>query len=176
MSTNGMLSLFRPYLAFLLLGLLFGGGAWAADKRVALVIGNNDYRSVTRLEKAGNDARSVGNELRRLGFEVISVSNGSQKRMNQAIKAADAKAQYAEIVANERILTTSTLHTGAQLSTVSVTSVEFHDEGSDTLIVLTEHGIYLPGQEQPAWREHGTAVQLETLAAEFTTTAAPEEN
>ncbi len=88
------------------------------------------------------------------------------------------QAQYAEIVANERILTTSTLHTGAQLSTVSVTSVEFHDEGSDTLIVLTEHGIYLPGQEQPAWREHGTAVQLDTLAAEFTTTTttAPEEN
>ena len=45
-----------------------------------------------------------------------------------------------------------------------------------TLIVLTEHGIYLPGQEQPAWREHGTAVQLDTLAAEFTTTATPEEN
>ncbi|MCX8558125.1 SRPBCC family protein [Mycolicibacterium mucogenicum] len=86
------------------------------------------------------------------------------------------QAQYADIVANERILTTSTLHTGAQLSTVSVTSVEFHGEGSDTLIVLTEHGIYLPGQEQPAWREHGTAEQLDTLAAEFTTTAAPEEN
>ncbi len=92
MSTNGMLSLFRPYLAILLLGLLFGGGAWAADKRVALVIGNNDYRSVTRLEKAGNDARSVGNELRRLGFEVISVSNGSQKRMNQAINEFSQKA------------------------------------------------------------------------------------
>ena len=86
------------------------------------------------------------------------------------------QSRYAEIVANERILTTSTLHTGDQLSTVSVTSVEFRAEGAGTLLVLTEHGIYLPGQEQPAWREHGTAQQLGTLAAEFTTTTTTREN
>jgi len=77
------------------------------------------------------------------------------------------KAQYAEIVTNERILTTSTLHTGDQLSTVSVTSVEFQAEDGGTLLILTEHGMYLPGQEQPDWREHGTATQLDSLAAEF---------
>lgn len=77
------------------------------------------------------------------------------------------EAQYAEIVTNQRILTTSTLRTGDQLSTVSVTSVEFRADDGGTLLVLTEHGMYLPGQEQPAWREHGTAEQLDTLAAEF---------
>jgi uncharacterized protein YndB with AHSA1/START domain len=77
------------------------------------------------------------------------------------------EARYAEIVSNERILTTSTLHTGDQLSTVSVTSVEFQSADDGTLLVLTEHGMYLSGQEQPAWREHGTAQQLDTLAAEF---------
>lgn len=81
------------------------------------------------------------------------------------------QARYAEIVSNERILTTSTLHTEDRLSTVSVTSVEFRAEDASTLLVLTEHGVYLPGQEQPAWREHGTAQQLDTLAAEFTATA-----
>ena len=86
------------------------------------------------------------------------------------------QAQYAEIVTNERILTTSTLHTGDRLSTVSVTSVEFREEDAGTLLVLTEHGVYLPGQEQPAWREHGTAEQLDTLAAEFTTTTTTKEN
>jgi uncharacterized protein YndB with AHSA1/START domain len=86
------------------------------------------------------------------------------------------QAQYAEIVTNERILTTSTLHTGDRLSTVSVTSVEFREEDAGTLLVLTEHGIYLPGQEQPAWREHGTAEQLNTLAAEFTATTTTKEN
>jgi uncharacterized protein YndB with AHSA1/START domain len=86
------------------------------------------------------------------------------------------QAQYAEIVANERILTTSTLHTGDQLSTVSVTSVEFRADDAGTLLVLTEHGVYLPGQEQPAWREHGTAKQLDALAAEFTETTTTKEN
>ena len=48
-------------------------------------------------------------------------------------------------------------------------------EDSGTLLVLTEHGIYLAGQEQPAWREHGTAQQLDTLAAEFTIRTRQEE-
>ncbi|MFD6697937.1 MULTISPECIES: SRPBCC family protein [unclassified Microbacterium] len=77
------------------------------------------------------------------------------------------EARYVEIVPGERILTTSTLHTEDRLSTVSATSVEFQAEGSGTRVVLTEHGIYLPGQEQPTWRELGTAQQLDTLAAEF---------
>jgi uncharacterized protein YndB with AHSA1/START domain len=81
------------------------------------------------------------------------------------------EARYAEIVPNERILTMSTLHTEDRLSTVSVTSVEFRDEDADTLVVLTEHGIYLPGQERPEWREHGTAEQLDALAAEFSAAA-----
>jgi uncharacterized protein YndB with AHSA1/START domain len=85
-------------------------------------------------------------------------------------RALTYEARYAEIVTNERILTMSTLHTGDRLSTVSVTSVEFHAEADDTLLVLTEHGMYLPGQEQPAWREQGTAQQLDTLAAEFAAT------
>lgn len=85
-------------------------------------------------------------------------------------------ARYADIVTNERILTTSTLHTGDRLSTVSVTSVEFRAEDGDTVLVLTEHGVYLPGQEQPAWREHGTATQLDTLAVEFAPTTTTEEN
>lgn len=82
------------------------------------------------------------------------------------------EAKYVEIATNERILTTSTLRTGDVLSTVSVTSVEFHPDGAGTLLVLTEHGIYLPGQEQPSWREHGTAQQLDALAAEFNPPAA----
>lgn len=75
--------------------------------------------------------------------------------------------RYAEIVVNKRILSTSTLHAGDELSTVSATSVEFRADADNTLLVFTEHGMYLPGQEQPQWREQGTAQQLDTLAAEF---------
>lgn len=78
------------------------------------------------------------------------------------------EARYADIVPNERILTTSTLHAGDVLSTASVTSVEFVADGNETLLVLTEHGMYVPGQEKPEWREQGTAQQLDTLANEFT--------
>lgn len=91
-------------------------------------------------------------------------------------RALTYEARYAEIVRNERILTTSTMHTGNRLSTVSVTSVEFRADDADTLLVLTEHGIYLPGQERPEWREHGTAQQLDALAAEFATVPDAEEN
>lgn len=77
---------------------------------------------------------------------------------------------------NERILTTSTLHTEDRLSTVSVTSVEFRAENANTWVVLTEHGVYVPGQEQPEWREQGTAQQLDTLAAEFAAVADGQEN
>jgi uncharacterized protein YndB with AHSA1/START domain len=84
--------------------------------------------------------------------------------------------RYAEIVPNERILTTSTLHTEDVLSTVSVTSVEFWAEDAGTRLVLTEHGMYLPGQEKPTWREQGTAQQLDMLAAEFAAAGDKEES
>ncbi|MBK7414080.1 MAG: caspase family protein [Dechloromonas sp.] len=81
-------------LVLIAIGMLIGcGQGWAAapEKRVALVIGNNDYRTVTKLDKATNDAKAVGRELTRLGFEVISVSNVSQKRMNQVINEFSQK-------------------------------------------------------------------------------------
>src|SRR5256885_12945263 len=36
-----------------------------AEKRVALVIGNNDYKNVPKLQKAVNDARTMGDTLDR---------------------------------------------------------------------------------------------------------------
>ena len=40
-------------------------------------------------------------------------------------------------------------------------------EDGGTRLVLTEQGAYLDGQEQPAWREHGTADQLDALDAQL---------
>jgi Caspase domain len=42
-----------------------------AEKRVALVIGNNDYKHVPKLQKAVNDARTMGDTLKQLGFSVM---------------------------------------------------------------------------------------------------------
>jgi hypothetical protein len=41
-----------------------------AEKRVALVLGNNAYQSITKLERAVNDARAVSATLQTLGFQV----------------------------------------------------------------------------------------------------------
>lgn len=59
--------------------------ALTEERRVALVIGNNDYQNVTKLEKAVNDANSVAAELRKVGFDVRLLNNAGQKKMNQAI-------------------------------------------------------------------------------------------
>ena len=73
---------------------------------------------------------------------------------------------YRDIVPEQRIVYTSTLSAGADLMTVSLTTVEFTPgEGGGTRLVLTEQGAFLDGQEQPAWREQGTADQLDALAA-----------
>ena len=75
---------------------------------------------------------------------------------------------YRDIVTEQRIVYTSTLSAGADLMTVSLTTVEFTPgEGGGTRLVLTEQGAFLDGQEQPAWREQGTSDQLEALAAEL---------
>jgi uncharacterized caspase-like protein/uncharacterized protein YcfL len=60
-------------------------GALAAERRVALVIGNNDYQNVPKLEKAVNDAKAVSQALDKIGFEVMYLPNAGQKKMNQAV-------------------------------------------------------------------------------------------
>jgi hypothetical protein len=45
-----------------------------AEKRVALVVGNDRYANLAaneQLQKAANDARAVGDALKGIGFEVI---------------------------------------------------------------------------------------------------------
>ena len=71
-------------LACCLFGLA-GSLAMAAERRVALVIGNNQYQNLIPLEKAVNDANAVAAELKKIGFEVASYTNIGQKKMNQAI-------------------------------------------------------------------------------------------
>ena len=64
---------------------LTAGAHAANERRVALVIGNNDYQHIAKLEKAVNDAHSVAAELRKVGFDVQAYTNIGQKKMNQAI-------------------------------------------------------------------------------------------
>jgi Caspase domain len=60
-----------------------------AEKRVALVIGNNDYRNVPKLQKAVNDARAMGDALKQLGFTVMVAENQNRQQFSQSLLAFD---------------------------------------------------------------------------------------
>jgi hypothetical protein len=64
-----------------------------AAKRVALVIGNNDYRNVPKLQKAVNDARTMGDTLKQLGFAVMVAENQTRQAFSQTLLAFDATIQ-----------------------------------------------------------------------------------
>src|SRR3979411_2638091 len=64
-----------------------------AEKRVALVVGNNDYRHVPKLQKAVNDARTMGDTLKQLGFAVMVAENQTRQAFSQTLLAFDATIQ-----------------------------------------------------------------------------------
>ncbi|HKS18761.1 MAG TPA: caspase family protein [Bradyrhizobium sp.] len=60
-----------------------------AEKRVALVIGNNDYKFVPKLQKAVNDARTMADTLKQLGFTVMVAENQTRQAFSQSLLAFD---------------------------------------------------------------------------------------
>src|SRR5690349_21879367 len=60
-----------------------------AEKRVALVVGNNNYRNVPKLQKAVNDARTMGDTLRQLGFSVMVAENQTRQAFSETLLAFD---------------------------------------------------------------------------------------
>ena len=56
-----------------------------ASKRVALVVGNNDYTTLPALNNAAKDARDMAQTLRDLGWEVVDVYNSSERDIGRAI-------------------------------------------------------------------------------------------
>src|ERR1700761_9460727 len=61
--------------------------AEADGKRVALVIGNGAYRNVPALLNPPNDAGDIAVALKRLGFAVTLITNGSFDEMRHALIA-----------------------------------------------------------------------------------------
>ena len=54
------------------------------EKRIALVIGNADYKTAP-LRNPVNDARSISKMLKRLGFEVIKAENAGYRQIRRAV-------------------------------------------------------------------------------------------
>jgi hypothetical protein len=81
---------FRVALVFSFVASLLAFSASAhAEKRVALVIGNNDYKNVPKLQKAVNDARAMGDTLKQLGFIVMVAENQTRQAFSESLLAFD---------------------------------------------------------------------------------------
>lgn len=59
----------------------------AAEKRVALVIGNSAYENVPRLANPSNDASDIAAKLKGLGFEVIEGTDLGKRDMERRIRS-----------------------------------------------------------------------------------------
>ena len=60
-------------------------------RRLALVIGNDNYSSLPRLNNAVNDAKSISDALRQANFEVMSYNNLDKRRMQEALRSFTGK-------------------------------------------------------------------------------------
>jgi hypothetical protein len=76
---------------FLILGAYLTCGAALAESRLALVIGNSNYRSVTPLPNPVNDAKAVAAELTAAGFDVTPALDLGQSDMRRTIRDFAAK-------------------------------------------------------------------------------------
>ncbi len=57
-----------------------------AETRVALVVGNSDYKLISSLANPENDATLMAETLRAVGFEVIEAKNADRRGMARAIR------------------------------------------------------------------------------------------
>ena len=58
------------------------------DVRIALVIGNSAYSGSAALSNPANDAKAMSEQLRKLGFQVLELRDGSRSQMTEAIEDA----------------------------------------------------------------------------------------
>jgi hypothetical protein len=72
-------------------------GPASAEKRVALVIGNDAYQNVPALKKAVNDSRTVGDSLKQLGFTVVSAQNLTRTAMSEKLLDFDRMVEPGDI-------------------------------------------------------------------------------
>jgi uncharacterized protein YndB with AHSA1/START domain len=74
---------------------------------------------------------------------------------------------YHQIDSGQRLVYCYTMAMAGAPMSVSLATIELVPQGSGTMLVLTEQGTYLDGQDDGSHREAGTRELLEALAAEL---------
>lgn len=82
----------------LVIMILSAGFSWAAEKRVALVIGNSAYKRVVQLPNPARDAAAVAELLKQSGFDVVEARNDlGVTEMRRALRDFSNTARDADI-------------------------------------------------------------------------------
>ena len=71
--------------------------AKAYNKRIALVIGNADYTATSKLRNTLNDAKAMTATLKSLGFDVITIENGTYETIKNAVYAFGDRIQDVDV-------------------------------------------------------------------------------
>src|SRR5260370_41652181 len=87
----------RFWRCILLIVSVFAPCTGNAQTRVALVIGNSAYQNVSALPNPVNEASDVSNSLKRLGFEVKTLTNANFDNMRRALIGFGQQARGAEL-------------------------------------------------------------------------------
>src|SRR5262245_54386607 len=84
-------------IALSLFAFALGSTAARADRRIAFVVGNGDYKNVTPLPNPPEDAKAMAGVLRNVGFEVVEGSNLTRDAMTAKLLEFGKKSQGADI-------------------------------------------------------------------------------
>jgi len=87
----------RAVIAWVLLALLLPASAANAEKRIALVIGNSDYRNTATLPNPVNDSEDIATALKNVGFTVLLERNLDKHSMEEAVARFARLAQDADV-------------------------------------------------------------------------------
>ena len=82
---------------FIFLAFAAFSGTAHAEKRFALVIGNDNYANVPKLVKAVNDARKIGASLQSIGFSVTVGENLDQRTLSRRLVEFAAQIQPGDV-------------------------------------------------------------------------------
>lgn len=88
MKGTGMKFMRKPHRLFMAVAVaaaLFSLEAQAA-KRLAMVVGNDAYQTITKLRNARNDAQAVAKELEAAGFQVTRVFDATRSTFNDQLE------------------------------------------------------------------------------------------
>lgn len=120
--------------AAIVCGLMTAQPAFA--QKVALVIGNSEYKNVFSLKNPVNDAADTGEALKRMGFEVTALSNAPVADMRRTLKQFGEKAKLADVAV--------VFYSGHALQSDGVSWLLAADGQARSLADITKGSISLP--------------------------------